>query len=102
MGILDPSTYLGGTLKLDPVRSTNAVQANIAQPLGVELGEALTRMEEAYLDRVAQALRAEATLSSDTVIAAFGGAGPMTTCGAARRAGVRQVLGRRSASRNEG
>jgi hypothetical protein len=45
-------------------RSTNAVQANIAQPLGVGLDEALTRMEEAYLDRVAETLggRADAQL----------------------------------------
>ena len=35
IGLLDPSTYLGGTLKLDPARSANAVEANIAQPLGV-------------------------------------------------------------------
>ena len=55
-------------------------------------------MEEAYLDRVAQALAAEPTLGSETVIAAFGGAGPMTICGAARRAGVRQVLVPRTAA----
>jgi N-methylhydantoinase A len=98
IGILDPTTYLGGTLKLDPARSATAVEANIAQPLGVELFEALTRMEEAYLDRVAEALAAQPTLGSETVIAAFGGAGPMTICGAARRAGVRQVLVPRTAA----
>ena len=87
MGILDPSTYLGGTLKLDPARSAKPSSDNIAQPLGVELVEALARMEEAYLERVAEALAAEPTLGSETVIAAFGGAGPMTICGAARRAG---------------
>jgi N-methylhydantoinase A len=47
---------------------------------------------------VAQALAAEPTLGSETVIAAFGGAGPMTICGAARRAGVRQVLVPRTAA----
>jgi N-methylhydantoinase A len=98
VGILDPSTYLGGTLKLDRARSAKAVEANIAQPLGVELIEALARMEEAYLDRVAQALASEPTLGSETVIAAFGGAGPMTICGAARRAGIRQVLVPRTAA----
>jgi N-methylhydantoinase A/oxoprolinase/acetone carboxylase beta subunit len=43
-------------------------------------------------------LVAELTLSSETVIAAFGGAGPMTICGAARRAGVQQVLVPRTAA----
>ena len=98
LGILDPATYLGGTLKLDAERSAKAVTANVADPLGVSLEEALARMEEAYLDRVAEALATPGTLAPDTVIAAFGGAGPMTVCGAARRAGVRQVLVPRTAA----
>ena len=98
MGILDPSTYLDGTLKLDAARSAKAVSDGIAQPMGIELDEALARMEDAYLERVAQALAAEPTLRPDTVVAAFGGAGPMTICGAARRAGVRQVLVPRTAA----
>jgi len=48
-------------------------------------------MEDAYHERVAQTLRAE-QLTADTIIAAFGGAGPMTICGAARRAGIRRVI----------
>ena len=50
MGILDPSTYLGGTLKLDAGRSAKIVTDNLAAPLGVSLDEALARMEDAYLD----------------------------------------------------
>jgi N-methylhydantoinase A len=97
-GLLDPATYLGGTLKLDAERSAKVVTDNVAGPLGVTLDEALARMEDAYLDRVAEAIGAEATLAPDTVIAAFGGAGPMTVCGAARRAGVRQVIVPRTAA----
>jgi len=97
LGILDPHTYLGGTLKLDADRSARTVITNVAEPLGVSLDEALARMETAYLERVAQAL-ATSGLTSDTVIAAFGGAGPMTVCGAARRAGVKQVLVPRTAA----
>jgi N-methylhydantoinase A/oxoprolinase/acetone carboxylase beta subunit len=67
-------------------------------PLGVTLDEALVRMEDAYLDRVAEAIGAEGMLASDTVIAAFGGAGPMTICGAARRAGVGRVIVPRTAA----
>ncbi len=96
-GLLDPGTYLDGSLKLDAERSRKAVQANIADPLGVGVDEALARMEEAYLQRLADALRTE-ELAPDTVIAAFGGAGPMSVCGAARRAGVKHVIIPRAAA----
>ena len=97
MGVLDPHTYLDGALMLDVERSRKAVMATVAEPLGVGLDAALARMEAAYLDRVAEALRTE-PLTADTVIAAFGGAGPMTVCGAAERAGVRQVIIPRTAA----
>jgi N-methylhydantoinase A/oxoprolinase/acetone carboxylase beta subunit len=97
LGVLDPGTYLDGTMTLDVERSRQAVLATVAEPLGLGLDAALAAMEAAYLDRVAQALRTE-PLTSDTVIAAFGGAGPMTVCGAAERAGVRRVIIPRTAA----
>ncbi len=96
-GLLDPLTYLDGSLKLEPEHSRAAIEANVARPLGVSLDEALARMEEAYLARVAETLRAEHP-GADTVAAAFGGAGPMTICGAARLAGVRRALIPRTAA----
>ena len=98
MGILDPATYLGGDLKLDTDRSAKAVTATIAEPLHVTLPEALALMEEAYVHSAAQALLADGPLPDDTVLAAFGGAGPMTICGAARQAGARQVIVPRTAA----
>lgn len=98
MGILDPATYLGGDLKLDRDRSAKAVTETVAQPLNVDLPEALARMEEAYLQTAARALLADGPLPGDTVLAAFGGAGPMTICGAARAAGARQVVVPRTAA----
>jgi N-methylhydantoinase A len=97
MGVLDPGTYLDGSLKLDAERSRKAVKTHIAEPLGVSVDEALARMEQAYLDRLADALRTE-DLSPDTVVAAFGGAGPMSVCGAARTAGIRHVIIPRTAA----
>ena len=80
------------------VRSVGAVETTVAQPLGIGLDEALARMEEAYLERVAAALRSAHPVP-DTVVAAFGGAGPMTLCGAARRAGVTRIIVPRTAIR---
>jgi N-methylhydantoinase A/oxoprolinase/acetone carboxylase beta subunit len=49
-------------------------------------------MEETHAEAIARALADATTVTRDTVLAAFGGAGPMTVCGAARRAGARHVL----------
>jgi N-methylhydantoinase A len=91
-GVLDPATYLGGTLALHPDRSVKVIQDKIAGPLGIPIDDALRRMEEVHAAAIAAALADASTVTGDTVLAAFGGAGPMTVCGAARRAGARHVL----------
>jgi N-methylhydantoinase A/oxoprolinase/acetone carboxylase beta subunit len=91
-GLLDPATYLGGTLALHPDRSAKVIETNIAGPLDIPLDDALRQMEDAYAGAIAAALADSTTITGDTVLAAFGGAGPMTVCGAARRAGARHVL----------
>src|ERR1700712_2065698 len=91
MGVLDPGTYLGGTMRLDAERSRRAVQNTVAEPLGLSVDEALLAMEAAYATRVAEALRTE-ELDDDTVVAAFGGAGPMSACGAADLADVKHII----------
>jgi N-methylhydantoinase A/oxoprolinase/acetone carboxylase beta subunit len=91
-GVLDPVTYLGGTLPLHPDRSAKVIEDKIAGPLGVSFDDALRQMEEAHAEAIAQALAGATNITGDTVLAAFGGAGPMTVCGAARRAGARHVL----------
>jgi N-methylhydantoinase A/oxoprolinase/acetone carboxylase beta subunit len=91
-GVLDPATYLGGTLALYPDRSVKVIEDKIAGPLGIPLDDALRQMEEAHAAAIAAALADATTVAGDTVLAAFGGAGPMTVCGAARRVGARHVL----------
>ncbi len=97
-GLLDPATYLGGTLPLYPDRSVKVIEEKIAAPLGLPLDDALRQMEEAHAEAIAAALADATTVTGDTVLAAFGGAGPMTVCGAARRAGARHVLIPRTAA----
>ena len=97
-GLLDPATYLGGTMALHPDRSMKAIESKIAGPMGLTLGEALAAMEDAHVAAIARALLGSTAVAADTVLAAFGGAGPMTVCGAARKAGVRQVLIPRTAA----
>ena len=91
-GLLEPATYLEGTLELHPDRSATAIERKIAKPLALSVDEALRRMQDAHAGAIAEALAATTTVTEDTVIAAFGGAGPMTVCAAARKAGARHVL----------
>ena len=95
-GVLDAATYLGGSMSLDATRSQAAVEATIADPLGIAVPEALARMLDAYAQRLAGTLQPAATANS--TIAAFGGAGPMSVCAAARHAGVSKVIIPRTAA----
>lgn len=90
LGVLDPDTYLDGTFRLDAERSRAVITETIAEPLDITLEEALVRMEQAYFEALSSAF-AHLT-RENTTLAAFGGAGPMSAAGAARPAGVKQIL----------
>ncbi len=92
MGLLDPTSYFGGDLQLDVERARRAIDEHIAKPLGLSIEEAAARMEAAWVDKVADALRATGDVTPDTTLAAFGGAGPFVVCKVADAVGVRQVL----------
>jgi N-methylhydantoinase A len=74
-GLLEPATYLEGTLPLHPDRSVKAIEGKIAGPLGLSLDAALQQMQDTFAGTIAQALAATTTVTEDTVIAAFGGTG---------------------------
>ncbi|WNI27580.1 hydantoinase/oxoprolinase family protein [Streptomyces sp. ITFR-6] len=96
LGVLDPDTYLDGTFRLDAERARAVVTETIAEPLGIGLEEALIRMEQAYFEALSASFAH--LVRDDTTLAAFGGAGPMSATGAARPAGIRQVLVPRTAA----
>lgn len=90
-GILNGETFLNGEIELDIERSWKVVTANIADPLGLPLPEALVLAEDAYVHRIAE-LVSTTDISGEGVLVAVGGAGPMTACAAARKAGIRRVI----------
>jgi N-methylhydantoinase A len=92
LGVLDPTTYLDGGFTLDADRSKAVITATVAEPLGVSLEEALLKMEAAYFATTAASFADAIEDPADTTVAAFGGAGPMSACGAARLNGVKTVL----------
>jgi N-methylhydantoinase A len=90
LGVLDPSTYLDGQLRLDADRARAVISETVAGPLGISIEEALIQMEAAYFEAIARSFAN--LVEDDSTLAAFGGAGPMSACGAASLAGVSRVL----------
>ncbi len=102
LGVLDASTYLGGQLKLDADRAEQAIRANLADPLKLDLAAALTATAaefEREAGRYLQAaLKASGKAPAQAMLLAFGGGGPMIVCGIAEAAGIRRVIVPRLAS----
>nr|WP_246813930.1 hydantoinase/oxoprolinase family protein [Panacagrimonas perspica] len=92
LGILDGDSYFGGTLKLDSERAKAAIMENVAKPLGVSLDEALVKMEQAYVGKIAEAMKQIAPNLKDAALLAFGGAGPMSACRVADALGVKEII----------
>lgn len=97
-GLLDPQTYFGGELRLDRERAAAVVEEHIARPLGVGLADAVTRLRDAWTQAIADGIAADAPPADDTVLLAFGGAGPLLIADVADRLGVRRVLIPRAAA----
>lgn len=91
-GLLDPASYFGGDLKIDLARARAAISARIATPLGVSETQAVAAMEAAWVRKIATELQSFATITPQTTLAAFGGAGPFVVCRIARSAGIHTVI----------
>ena len=91
-GLLDPDTFFGGQMKLDRERALSAIEEAVARPLGLPVDQAVALMEEAWVGKVARSIKAYDGLTGDTVLAAFGGAGPFAVCRIADQVGIDRVL----------
>ncbi len=91
-GLLDPATYFGGQLNIDVERARAAIAEHVAGPLGIDVDAAAEVMVDAWVRKVADALKAHTEITQDTTLAAFGGAGPLLTCRIADAAGISQVI----------
>ena len=91
-GILDPTSFFGGRLHLDAERAERAVRKHVAEPLGLELSQAIEAMLQAYHRKIADALPKADAGRVPELLMAFGGAGPMSACGVAEQADIRQIL----------
>lgn len=92
LGVLDPATYFGGEFSLDAERATQAITTNIAEPLGLELNEALIRMFNAWVNKIAMALKSYSDIDDETTLAGFGGAGALAATRIADATGAKRVI----------
>ncbi|WP_020650916.1 hydantoinase/oxoprolinase family protein [Solimonas variicoloris] len=91
-GLLDPASYFGGELKIDVERARAAIAEKIAKPLGLSVEAAAAAMEKAWVQKVADALKAFTTITADTTLAAFGGGGPFLATQVAEASGITRVI----------
>lgn len=95
-GLLDPAGLLGGKLPLDAERAVAAVDADVAQPLGISVPRAAGSITRITNARMADALRvmtiARGIDVRDHALMAFGGAGPLHACDIADELGIAQVI----------
>lgn len=91
-GILDPASYFGGQMLLDRARAEKSIMTHVGDPLKLDMTQAIDAMMTAYQAKIAGELGIDKSTSKDTVLLAFGGAGPMSACGVAELAGMNTVL----------
>jgi len=96
LGYLNPDNYLGGRMLLDPDLSREAIEKNVARPLGITVTEAALRIRRLVDARMGQEVFNEVAMKGhdprEFVLFACGGAGPTHCCGFAPYVGARQVI----------
>jgi N-methylhydantoinase A len=101
LGYIDPDYFLGGRLKLDADKAGAAVQAGVAEPLGIELERAAYSILAVANEHMVAAIK-DITINEGldpraSIIVAGGGAGGMAIGRIAEELGCKRVLTPRTA-----
>ena len=96
LGYLDPANYAGGYIKLNPRRSKQAIDEELAEDLDLSVVETAKLMKSTVdgnmANGIATELRTRGYEPENFTILAYGGNGPLHACGIARALGVKKVL----------
>lgn len=90
-GLLDPETFFNGNLRLDRDRAAKAIAIQVGDPLGLSETQAAEAIQRAWVDGIADALARFSSITPNTVLAAFGGGGPLLVCNVADAVGLSRV-----------
>jgi len=96
LGYLNPHYLVGGKLKIDAQRSREAIERQVAWPLGMDLLAAAQGVYTIAIATMTRAVKAVSTYRGrdprDFSMVAFGGNGPVVAVAIARELGMRRVL----------
>jgi N-methylhydantoinase A len=96
LGYLDPANYAGGHIKLNPRRSKQAIESELAELLDapvVECAKLIKQTVDANMaNGIARELRTRGYEPENFTILAYGGNGPLHACGVARALGISKIL----------
>ncbi|MDE3076281.1 MAG: hydantoinase/oxoprolinase family protein, partial [Chloroflexota bacterium] len=96
LGYLNPDNFLGGRLRLEPRLARAAIEAHVAEPLGMDLLAAAEGIVRIIDVKMQEAVKAISTRRGhdlrDFTLMAFGGAGPVHAGRIARELGMKAVL----------
>ena len=96
LGMIDPDSFLSGSMRLDRDAAWRAITDNVAHPLGLDPLEAAAAIYWVVTDNMAEATRVHsAEVNVDLRgywLVAFGGAGPLHAYGVADRLGLPVVV----------
>jgi N-methylhydantoinase A/acetophenone carboxylase len=96
LGILDPSFFLGGTMKLNREKARTVMEEKVARPLGLSVEEAASKVKNS----IDQAMGSEIKKlkekiwqgGEDPPLVVYGGAGPAHCCEIADVAGIGKII----------
>lgn len=94
LGFIDPEYFLGGRIKLNRSRAVEAIQEEIAGPLGISVEEAAARIKQKVDSNIAGEIAAVLGSKEWRPEAAFayGGAGPTHCCGYLRGLNIPRII----------
>lgn len=96
LGWVDPDNFLGGDMEATAVPAEDVIERDIADPLGLDLTEAASAVEQIAIANMCNAVRLVSTSKGydprDFALVAFGGAGPMHAAHVAREMNIPTVI----------
>jgi N-methylhydantoinase A len=96
LGYLEPTRFLNGAMPLHPALSQEAIEREIAGPLGMGIEEAAAAILEVATERMINAIEdiaiSQGVDPRDAVMISGGGSGGFYACAIARRLGCDQVI----------
>jgi N-methylhydantoinase A len=96
LGYLAAENFLGGDMQLDKAAAEQAIQLNIAEPLGISVTDAAWAIHETVNENMAQAATIHALEKAKNItnyaMVAIGGAGPVHACNIGLKLSLSRVV----------